>query len=93
MSENSVWNISGYCCCYFYSSRLFGVRVDVFAPRRHAVLPDRAGKCVGQFQGRRRIECQGLPSRHTTETSSPGTQQTEEKAQDINIEISGQGKN
>lgn len=85
-NECDVWkqaikNVTVYFCCD--SSRLFEVRVDVFAPHQHAVLPDRAGRCAGPFRGRRRTECQGLPSRHTTETSSPGTQHTEVKIWDI----------
>lgn len=46
---------------------------------KNALLPDREGRYAGQFQGLLRTGCQGLPSRHTIEISSPGTQHTSVK--------------
>lgn len=42
-------------------------------------LPDKEGRYVGRYQGLLMTESQGLPSRHTTETSSPGTEHTSVK--------------
>lgn len=40
------------------------------------LLPDREEMCAGQSQGPLRTGSQGLPSRHTIGTSSPGTGHT-----------------
>lgn len=47
-----------------------------------ALLPDKGERCVSLSRGRLRTESQGLPSRHTTETSSPDIAHTAMKDKD-----------